>query len=183
MHRSRRPRRHSARPSFALLSVLALLALASFPVLAQAESGIPEYETQIPTVQGHHAAPTRAGGTPAHASTSPSTAKSGNREGSESGSSKKSSSGGSGKPNSGGGGGSGQSSPGNGSNTPKGKESLAGQEKLAVAPVAAAESSSSPLVPILIAIAALAAISIGFVVVRQRRQRRDGGGEVSPKAS
>lgn len=42
--------------------------------------------------------------------------------------------------------------------------------------------SSSPLVPILIAIAALAAISIGAVVIRQRRQRGPGG-SVSPKAS
>lgn len=44
------------------------------------------------------------------------------------------------------------------------------------------ESSSSPLVPILIAIAVLAAISIGAFFYRQRRQ---GGGDspVSPKAS
>lgn len=41
--------------------------------------------------------------------------------------------------------------------------------------------SSSPLVPILIAIAVLAAISIGVVVMRQRR--RDPGTPVSPKAS
>jgi hypothetical protein len=38
-------------------------------------------------------------------------------------------------------------------------------------------------VPILIAVAALAAISIGAVVIRQRRQSRGGGSAVSPKAS
>jgi hypothetical protein len=41
--------------------------------------------------------------------------------------------------------------------------------------------SSSPLVPILIVIAALAAISIGAVVYRGRRTRT--GSPVSPKAS
>jgi hypothetical protein len=45
------------------------------------------------------------------------------------------------------------------------------------------DDSSSPLVPILIAIAALAAISIGTVVIRQRRQRSAAGTPVSPKAS
>jgi hypothetical protein len=40
------------------------------------------------------------------------------------------------------------------------------------------------LVPILIALAVLAAISIGAVVIRQRRQNGDGpGAAVSPKAS
>jgi len=46
------------------------------------------------------------------------------------------------------------------------------------------KGGSSPLVPILIAIAVLAAISIGAVMLRQRRQR--GGGSatpISPKAS
>lgn len=42
--------------------------------------------------------------------------------------------------------------------------------------------SSSPLVPILIAIAALAAISIAAVVIRQRR-RGGPGSPVSPNAS
>jgi hypothetical protein len=45
-------------------------------------------------------------------------------------------------------------------------------------------SGSSPLVPILIAIAALAAISIGVVMMRARRQRDGrGGASVSPEAS
>ena len=41
------------------------------------------------------------------------------------------------------------------------------------------DSSSSPLVPILIAVAVLAAISVGAVLYRQRR----GGGRFSPDAS
>jgi len=43
------------------------------------------------------------------------------------------------------------------------------------------DESSSPLVPILIAIAVLAAISIGAFYYRQRRQ--GAGSSVSPKAS
>ena len=51
-------------------------------------------------------------------------------------------------------------------------------------PVAETEdSSSSPLVPILLAVLVLAAITIGVVVMRQRRQRQDPGAPVSPKAS
>ncbi len=42
---------------------------------------------------------------------------------------------------------------------------------------------SSPLVWIIIAIAVLAAISIGAFVIRQRRQGGEGGTSVSPKAS
>jgi hypothetical protein len=43
------------------------------------------------------------------------------------------------------------------------------------------DGGSSPLVPILIAIAALAAVSIGVVVMRNRRGGSDS--PVSPKAS
>ncbi len=43
------------------------------------------------------------------------------------------------------------------------------------------DDSSSPLVPILIAVAILAAVSIGAILYRQRRQRT--GTQVSPKAS
>lgn len=45
------------------------------------------------------------------------------------------------------------------------------------------DDGSSPLVPILIAIAALAAISIATVMVRARRQRGEGGTPISPEAS
>ena len=67
--------RSSARPSFALLSVLALLALACFPVLAQAEdaSGV-QYETAVPTVTGHTTPPKGSGGSPADPSNGGATA-------------------------------------------------------------------------------------------------------------
>ncbi len=75
-----------------------------------------------------------------------------------------------------GGGGTGQGSPGNGSGNGQGqggKQSSGAPQGQAGEPVSSKDSSSSsPLVPILIAIAALAAISIGAVVIRQRRQRR-----------
>ncbi|HEX5712313.1 MAG TPA: hypothetical protein VFX85_03250 [Solirubrobacterales bacterium] len=48
---------------------------------------------------------------------------------------------------------------------------------------ASSDDGSSPLVPILIAVAALAAISIAAVVIRQRRQRGGPGAQVSPKAT
>jgi hypothetical protein len=44
------------------------------------------------------------------------------------------------------------------------------------------DGSSSPLVPILIAIAVLAAISIGAVLYRQRRQRSEPGASATPEA-
>ncbi len=50
-------------------------------------------------------------------------------------------------------------------------------------PTEADDSSSSPLVPVLIAVAILAAISIGAVVLKQRRQRDEPDGAVSPKAN
>ncbi len=45
------------------------------------------------------------------------------------------------------------------------------------------DGSSSPLVPILIAIAVLAAISLAAVMIRQRRQRQGSTTPVSSRAS
>jgi cobalamin biosynthesis Mg chelatase CobN len=164
--------------------VLALLALACFPVLAQAESSGAQYETEIPTVTGHTTPPKNTGGgVSAHASNGPS---SGNSTGSGSGSSSGGASGT--NPSTGGGSGSGQPSSGNGATggnqvaaQGNGNGAQSGTQVATKTP--AEDSSSSPLVPILIAIAVLAAISIGAVVLRQRRQRRSPGGQVSPKAS
>ena len=59
-----------------------------------------------------------------------------------------------------------------------------GQSAVNAAPKPTSDGGSSPLVPILIAILALAAISVGAVMYRQRRQRRGPGtGTASPKAS
>jgi cobalamin biosynthesis Mg chelatase CobN len=182
--------RGSGRSASLLLSVLALLAFACFPVLAQAgESFGPQYETEVPTVKGHTTPPNTSGGSPAHSSKvpggSPATG-SNPSNGNVSHSSGGSSSGGD-NPSTGAGGGTGQANPGNGSTTTNGQNT--GQQTGApsggqpVSPQPASDDSSSPLVPILIAIAVLAAISIGAVVIRQRRQRRSPGAQVSPKAS
>ncbi len=197
MHRSRRLRRSSARPSFVLLSMLALLALASFPVLARASSEIPEYETEVPTAEGHKVVPTQGGsvggggtqgggrGTTASNSSSPGGASqnsSGSTQTSGSGSS-------SGNPssasnNSSTGSDSGQGSPGKGATASKASGSIGSGKAVTTPSTAEESSSSSPLVPILIAIAVLATLSIGAVLIRQRRQRRgDSSGQVSPKAS
>ena len=191
MHRLRRPRCSSARPSFSLLSVLALLALASFPALAHAGSEIPEYETEIPTSTGHKPPPVQGnthpgGGTEPGANTSSSPGgsnsnTSGSTETPESESSPGgSSSGGNNNSSTGSGGGTGQGNGGNGPTAQESGSSVGGEQEVSNS---TNSSSSSPLVPILIAVAVLAAISIGAVVIRQRRQRGGSGGEVSPKAS
>lgn len=76
------------------------------------------------------------------------------------------------------GGGDGQKA-GNGSQDSAGNIKAA--QPLAVAPAAETDSGSSPLVPILIAVAVLAAISIGYFFYRQRRQG-PGSPVSSPKA-
>jgi cobalamin biosynthesis Mg chelatase CobN len=182
--------RSSARPSFALLSVLALLALACFPVLAQAQdaTGV-QYETEgsVPTVTGHTTPPKNSGGSPADPSNGGATA---TGSGSSNASGSGSAAGGpsaNGNPSTGGGGDTGQGNSGNGSTTANGKGNGQQAGSLSSGQPASsqtsADDSSSPLIPILIAIATLAAISIGVVVIRQRRQRQDPGAQVSPKAS
>jgi cobalamin biosynthesis Mg chelatase CobN len=184
MHGMRRhPSRSSAQPVFALLSVLALLAFACFPVLAQAEeSSGTQYETAVPTVTGH-TTPPKGGGTSAHTSNTPNGGTTGGgTSGSESSGGPSSGT----NPSTAGSGGTGQSNPGNGSTGthPQGNAGLSnGSQVGGSGQQTSADDSSSPLVPILIAIAALAAISIAVVVIRQRRQRRSPGAQVSPKAS
>ncbi|HXS48286.1 MAG TPA: hypothetical protein VN756_12590 [Solirubrobacterales bacterium] len=160
--------------------MLALLALSCFPVLAHADSSGIQYTDAPPTVTGTKA--------PKHSE--PPANKSNAKTGGEStdegkgrpnnphSSEKEQSAGGS--PGSGG---------GNGSNGQSGGQGQGGQgsgqstaEVGGAQPVSSqGDSSSSPLVPILIAIAVLAAISVGTVVVRQRR-RGNPGSSVSPEA-
>jgi hypothetical protein len=184
MRPTRRPaRRYSAPLSFSLVSVLALLALVWIP-MAQA-SGLPEYE-EAPekiNVPKHHTNSTKDpvahaqnagnGGEVAPESetggTGPGEGKSGEGESSAGG-----------NPGTGGSGGSGNGGVGNGSpaqGTPAQTQAGAG-----TGATQSDSGDSSPLVPILIAVAVLAAISVGAVVIRQRRQSRTGG-TVSPKAS
>jgi cobalamin biosynthesis Mg chelatase CobN len=172
--------------------VLALLALASFPVLAQAEdsAGV-QYEDAPPTItvpgktkKAHKSEPENGSSeADGHASTAPGAGGGSgpNGPGGKGGSPSNGSSGG--NPSTGGGSGPGQGSHGNGSTgAQQGSQPATASGK----PAATTSSgSSSPLVPILIAIAVLAAISIGAVLYRQRRQRDEAGGSgaVSPKAS
>jgi hypothetical protein len=157
--------------------------------MVQADSGPPVYETEIPEVPSE---------TKKHNSIDEPGAEKSNDGGNkasdtpETGDESESTGGGVGNQGSGGGnggggsagkdGGTGQGSPGNGSS---GGQDVGLGQGTQVANTQAADDggSSSPLVPILIAIAALAAISIGAFVIRQRRQRDGSGGQVSPKAS
>jgi len=168
-------RRLSARPFFAPLSAIVLLAFACFPVAVQAETVYDPEPTTIP------------GG----AKPSPPTATISSPDGSGSASNGKSG-GNSAKKGSSADTGSGQGKPGNGS---KGKQNqtaqgsdqgdvdLSGAAALTAGSDGGDGGSSSPVVPILIAIAVLAAISMGAVAMRHRRQRSGGpGAQVSPKA-
>jgi cobalamin biosynthesis Mg chelatase CobN len=171
---------------FSLLSVLALLALACFPVLAQAEiqyyEGPPEVnvpgkkdqnQKSEPTAHASGETPNSGGGTG-----------SGNSGGGDSGNgSGNNPSGQSSNPSTGDPAGTGKGSAGNGSTGASGVGAV--QQGQPVSTQQAADDSSSPLVPILIAIAVLAAISIGVVFYRQRHQDGDGDGTAvsSPEPS
>jgi cobalamin biosynthesis Mg chelatase CobN len=172
--------------------MLALLALASSPALAGAESAPPDYVSEVPN-ETHKETPKQhksigggtesgnnssGGGPVAHTSTN-------SPEGGEPNSSSKGSSSGGGTPGSNGGSGNGagngQGSPGSGSSSKASPKVSEGKPLTTSSPAKDDSSSSSPLVPILIAIAVLAAISIGAFVIRQRRRGDDG--QFSPEAS
>lgn len=176
MFGSRQPRGW-ARPAPALFSVLVLLAFAFFPALVQAET---VYEPEQTTIPGQTK--------PEHQSKNSSME---NPEANASGSGVVNNHGGSGGGPSGGAspqqgaspgseGGANPGSPGKGSSADK---NPGGQGKGSVGGAPASTSDdggSSPLIPILIAIVVLAAISIGVVVARKRRGLGD---PVSPKAN
>lgn len=192
-----RQARKSSRPFSAFVSLLALLAFACFPVLAQADSSGIQYSDAPPTATGgkpsQHNTPANSanadGGAsvPAHTSSTPptssnpSTSSGGNGKGSsvnESPSSDETGSSGSG--------GSGQGNPDKGSSKATANHqgdaanSATQQGRNASA---SSDGGSSPVLPILIAVLALAAISVGAVVIRQRRQRGGPGSPVSPNAN
>ena len=198
----RRPRHRplrTARLSFSLLPVLALVVFACLPALAQAEctdSSCAQYEVEIPTAEGktkkkdHQSEgqnePTaeisnkggggKDGGSPS------------GEENSEETEESKGGGAGPGKDNGGGNPGNKNGSPGGGNPTGNnGSESLGQGQAVGGTesgePASHSSGGSSPLVPILIAVAVLAAISIGAVIYRQRRQGSGGSGSpVSPKA-
>jgi cobalamin biosynthesis Mg chelatase CobN len=166
--------------------VLALLAFACFPVLAQADGSGIQYKDAVQTATGDDEIPTRSE-SPAHSSKAnggASAATDGGSGASSAGAENESSGG---SPSSGAGKG-----PGAGSDAGNGQSSRGGDSgrnpqgaPQQGAPLGAASSDdgSSPLVPILIAIAVLAAITIGAVLLRKRRRDGDPGIPVSPKAS
>jgi len=163
-----------------LLSVLVALALACFPVLARAEATGPQYEPEVPTVPteespgggSHHGGPGNGG--QAEISNQPGGGAGGGNGsqggGSHNGQSNQGPAGNGEQPGGG--------SVGSGVALGEGNGPTELGEK---ASASAEDASSSPLVPILIAIVVLAAISIGAFYYRQRRQ--GAGSSVSPKAS
>lgn len=161
--------------------------MALFPGLAAAEenSGI-QYETDVPTVPNQEGSniPSKknsGGSNPsgdqdaeASGANSPGGVGSGGGDGSGTGAGA-----GTGQGNQASGGGDGKAA-----NGAKPAGDVGSAQKLEVAPASSGQSSddgSSPLVPILIAIAVLAAISIGAYYYRQRRQGPDS--TVAPPAS
>lgn len=186
--------RHRRAPQWArfslLMSVIAL-ALACFPVLAQAEctsSSCVQYTESIPSAEGgnpssqhHQQTPAKVSKTGGNGGSEPSSPSQGSKtpkeEGSEGGSSER--------------GGVAAGGDGNGQGKPGGSANHANAGAVHPNPqqsgVKTAKSSvgggSSPLVPILIAIAVFAAISVAAVMIRQRRQRRGPSAAASPEAS
>jgi len=162
--------------------VLALLAFACFPVLAQAET---VYEPESTTLPGggagktptHHKNPNSPESSPkAQASETPDSggAEQSNGESSEQGGAS------TGNPSTPGGGSGAQGKGGEGATVANKQPGGSVQNAQPLATTTSADDgSSSPLVPILIAVAVLAAISVGAVLYRQRR----GDGRFSPNAS
>jgi cobalamin biosynthesis Mg chelatase CobN len=191
--------------------VLALLALALFPVSAFAGSGETVYETEVPTVTSEptiehssgkshtHHKPSNNGNSETDQATGSKAetggAGAGEPEGEESGSSE----GGGGhkkdhsseeeesNPSMGAGGNGGNNSGGGGNQAGNGPEGSIGESKDLGGSTQAGQNvatkssgGSSPVVPILIAVVVLAAISIGVVLYRQRKSDQNGpGGRVS----
>lgn len=181
MSRTPHPRGPGLTRSSVVLSVLALLAFACSPALAQAET---VYETPDTTLPGEtdkspskHKNPDSPQSSPkAQASQDPD---GGSQQPGESSEAENGSS--TGNPNTPGGGGGPQGKAEQGA---KDAGQATGGSVQAAVPLetssATTDDGSSPLVPILIAVAVLAAISVGAVLYRQRRGS-DGG--FSPNAS
>jgi hypothetical protein len=178
-----------------LVSAIAL-ALVLFVVPAQAEectsSSCVQYNPSLPSAEGghttkpHQQTPAKASKTGSGGGTAPSnpTGGGGSNGVEETGESESS-------PEKGGvapghDGGSGQGKPG-GSANPGAKQVAHSPTQTASGQPASHSDNggSSPLVPILIAIAVLAAISVAVVMIRQRRQRNSGGptAAASPEAN
>ncbi len=168
--------------SILALSMLALLALGCCPMLAQAEdsSGI-QYNDAPPPVPGDTVP---NGHQPPADSSQANGGKPGNGSGSSRGDSSVDDS-----SDSGGAAGAARGGGGDAQQGSQGKPSSNGSSDSGKAAAGSAtpassqeDGGSSPLIPILIAIAVLAAISVGVVVMRQRRRGDSSGSPVSPEA-
>jgi hypothetical protein len=183
--------RHPSAPrrglsAFASMSVIALLALACFPVFAQADSSGVQYSDDLPRAEGENT-PTRKKEPTAKSSAeddggsskTPGDSKK-SMEGDDEGGSSESG----GVPVGGDKGDRGQGSPGGSANTKDNALVQPGGQAKGTTASEESDGGSSLLVPILIAILALAAISVAAVMIRQRRQRGGTAGTApSPKAS
>jgi cobalamin biosynthesis Mg chelatase CobN len=175
------------------MSVIALLALACFPLFAQAEcvsSSCIQYTESIPKAEGesppphkkHPAVAKAADNGGASAPAGKAGAKGSDVDKGESSEEESSKEGGVGA--AGNGGGTGQGNPGASANQGSEAQMQHGGQNAGTSASQSTDSGSSPLVPILIGIAVLAAISVGAVMYRQRRQRRGPTASApSPKAS
>jgi cobalamin biosynthesis Mg chelatase CobN len=169
------------------MSVIAL-ALACSPALAQAEctsSSCVQYTESIPKPDGGNA-PTPSQKTPAKASKTGGNGSEPSRPGGskKTGAEKSEEGEASGKEGVAVPGHNGQGKPG-GSAYGGGKQGMqkGGQNAVGTPASHSNGGGSSPLVPILVAIAVLAAISVAVVMIRQRRQRRGPTATASPEAN
>jgi cobalamin biosynthesis Mg chelatase CobN len=178
----------------AIVSLLALLAFACFPVVAQADSSGVQYSDAPPTATGGKpsqqdtiANSSNTGGGSSVSNPSSKPAKDSRNPGVKSSEVNGSPSGGGAGSDSGSGQGNQDNSSGKPPATPVGQSDHAGKTSTQPGENTSASSDngggSSPLVPILIAIAVLAAISVGAVVMRQRRHQSGPGSPVSPDPS
>jgi cobalamin biosynthesis Mg chelatase CobN len=177
-----------------LVSVIAL-ALACFPVLAQAEctsSSCVQYTDAVPKPEGpntpsHHnpKTPAKASKTGNGGGTAPSQGDSEGSAGSEDSGEGDSSSKEGAAVVGGNDGDKPQGNPGGSANAKAKKGVNQGTQNTSGVPTSESDddSGSSPLVPILIVIAVLAAISVAVVMIRQRRQRRGPTATASPEAN
>ena len=177
----RQATRGSGRSILLLSSVLALLALACFPVLAQAGSGTIEYDPSLPgdggAKQNEDIAKSSETPNSGGAEAPPSTG-SGESYTEEAPPSSESGIAG----NTGNGGGKAQGSPDKGNNPPAKAKVQPATPIAKSTSDSADDGGSSPLVPILIAALVLAAISVAAVMIRQRRQRDGSNPSLSTKA-
>jgi len=172
--------RQRADRAFVLLSMSALLAFAFFPAVSNAEdsSGI-QYSDAPPTVPGKETRDSLGNSSSSGRETDGS-----GQSSTRSGSTKGGKSGGRSSGDESGGAAAGGGKGGSGSNSGEQRGDTGGQPLKAIdATPTSDDGGSSPLIAILIAIAVLAAISIGAVAMRRRGRDSDPGASVSPEAS